>query len=56
MVNGFVEAAEYLGIEVDPFNEDYRQLSKDVLGTIEELNRAHKSPHTKYNLEFVPNH
>lgn len=53
-VNGFVEAAEYLGIEVDPFNEDYRQLSKDVLGTIEELNRAHKSPHTKYNLEFVP--
>ena len=53
-VNGFVEAAEFLGIEVDPFNEKYRQLSKDILGTIEHLNREHKKEHVKYNLEFVP--
>lgn len=53
-VNGFVEAAEFLGIEVDPFNAEYRQLSKDILGTIEHLNREHKKEHVKYNLEFVP--
>lgn len=53
-VNGFVEAAEFLGIEVDPFNAEYRQLSKDILGTIENLNREHKKEHVKYNLEFVP--
>lgn len=53
-VNGFVEAAEFLGINVHWSDEQYRQLSKDILGTIEGLNRAHKSQHIKYNLEFVP--
>lgn len=53
-VNGFVEAAEYLGIAIDPNNAEYRRLSADILGTIEGLNKAHRGPHTKYNLEFVP--
>lgn len=58
-VNGFVEAAEFLklkgyDIEVDPYNEGYKKLSLDILGTIEKLNRAHRDDHVKYNLEFVP--
>lgn len=65
-VNGFVEAAEFLqlmndyvpdtykGIEVKPENQAYRQLAKDILGTIESVNREHRTSTTKYNLEFVP--
>ena len=53
-VNGFVEAAEFLGIKVDPNDEQYRKLAKDILGTIEALNRKARTKETKYNLEFVP--
>ena len=65
-VNGFVESAEFLqlmneyvpdcykGIEVKPENQAYRQLAKDILGTIESVNREHRDAHHKYNLEFVP--
>lgn len=53
-VNGFVEAAEFLGINVHPFDEKYKKLASDVLGTIENLNRKNKKEHIKYNLEFVP--
>lgn len=62
-VNGFLEAAEflqqhvghkYIGIEPEPFNQQYRDLCKDLLGTIERLNREHKTKQIKFNLEFVP--
>jgi ribonucleoside-triphosphate reductase len=53
-INGFVEAAEYLGIDVHPGNREYQQLAADTLGVIERLNREHRSEHIKYNLEFVP--
>lgn len=53
-INGFVEAAEYLGIDIKWDNPEYKLLSKDILGTIENLNRLHRSEHIKYNLEFVP--
>ena len=63
-VNGFVEAAEFLAmqdntdynnIKVDPNNEQYRALAKDILGTIEKLNReSRKEDGNKKNLEFVP--
>ena len=65
-VNGFVEAAEFLqlmndyvpdeykNMKVDPSNNAYRQLAKDILGTIKELNRSARDEHHKYNTEFVP--
>lgn len=53
-VNGFVEAAEYLGIDIHHSSVEYRALAKDILGTIERLNREHKTARTKFNLEFVP--
>ena len=53
-VNGFVEAAEFLGIKVDPNDEQYRQLANDILGTIKKLNKDARDEHHKYNEEFVP--
>ena len=43
-VNGFVEAAEFLkamgeNIEIDPYNEGYKKLAHDILGTIKEINK-----------------
>lgn len=55
-INGFVEAAEFLGIKVDPFNEDYKKLAHDILNTIERLNQAERTDHERFNLEFVPSH
>ena len=53
-INGFVEAAEYLGIKIDPDDEDYRQFAHDILTTIEETNKADRTEYEHYNLEFVP--
>lgn len=53
-INGFLEMAEFLGIEANPNNIEYQKLAKDVLGTIERYNREDRSEHCKYNLEFVP--
>ena len=53
-INGFVEAAEFLGIDINPNSEGYQLLSQDILGTIEKLNREHRTEKLKYNLEFVP--
>ena len=53
-VNGFVEAAEFLGIKVDPEDKDYKQLAKDILGTIKKINLRDKDKHHRWNTEFVP--
>lgn len=53
-INGFVEGAEFLGIPVDANNTDYQQYAKDILETIKELNIAARTPHCKFNTEFVP--
>jgi len=53
-VNGFVEAAEFLGIKPDPKNVEYREFSAMTLGVIEDLNRKNRSLHCRFNLEFVP--
>lgn len=44
-VNGFLEAAEYLGIEPNPENKEYQKLALDLLGTIEDLNKKHRQEH-----------
>ena len=62
-VNGFVEAAEFLGlqkdtkyndIKTDPNNKQYREFAHDILGTIKEVNKEDKDEHHKYNLELIP--
>ena len=53
-INGFVEGAEYLGINIDPDDERYQQYAVDILETIKELNLAARDKHCKFNTEFVP--
>ena len=53
-VNGFVEAAEFLGIKVSPDCEEYKQLARDILGTIKQVNQEDRDEHHMYNTEFVP--
>lgn len=58
-VNGFVEAAEFLqsqgvDIKVDPKSEGYKQLARDILGTIKSVNKRDREPHSMFNTEFVP--
>ena len=62
-VNGFVEAAEFLAtcnierykdIKVDPSNQGYKNLAKDILGTIKEANKRDREEHSMFNTEFVP--
>lgn len=52
--NGFLEAAEFLGIETKPNSEDYKKFAKDVLETIKKLNIEARTEHCKYNTEQVP--
>lgn len=61
--NGFVEGAEFLGtkddtkyngIEIKPSNDGYKMFAKDVLETIKDLNKEHRSEHLKINTEMIP--
>lgn len=53
-INGFVEGAEFLGIPIDADNKQYQQYAIDILETIKDLNAAARTPHCKFNTEFVP--
>ena len=39
-INGLVEAAEYLGLEISP-NEEYKAFVQDVLGMVEKVNKSY---------------
>lgn len=53
-INGFVEAAEFLNIDISP-NQDYFDFCRDFLGTIYAENRKITSETgVKFNTEFVP--
>ena len=53
-VNGFIEGAEYLGIDIDADSEGYQLYAKDILETIKNLNIAARTDRCKFNTEFVP--
>ena len=52
-INGFVEAAEFLGIDISN-NEEYYAFGKKVLEPIMEVNKAHRTKELMFNTEFVP--
>ena len=52
-INGFVEGAEFLGIEISP-NEKYFEYGEKILKPIYELNKRDKTKHIMFNTEFVP--
>ncbi|MDR1757184.1 MAG: anaerobic ribonucleoside-triphosphate reductase [Culturomica sp.] len=52
-VNGLVEAAEFLGIEITD-NPRYEAFVGEVLGLIEEANKRYRTPEVMFNCEMIP--
>jgi ribonucleoside-triphosphate reductase len=52
-INGFVEGAEFLGIDVSP-NEEYYKYGEMILKPIYEENKKAKTNELMFNTEFVP--
>jgi anaerobic ribonucleoside-triphosphate reductase len=52
-VNGLVEAAEYLGIEISD-NPQYATFAGDVLGLIERYNKQYRTKDVMFNCEMIP--
>ncbi len=52
-VNGLVEAAEFLGIEIND-NPKYMEFVQSVLGLIEKFNHKYRSKDVMFNCEMIP--
>ena len=52
-INGFVEGAEFLGIDISP-NEEYYEYGEKILKPIYELNKRDRTKDVMFNTEFVP--
>jgi ribonucleoside-triphosphate reductase len=52
-VNGLVEAAEFLGIEINN-NPRYTEYVQQVLGLIEEYNKRYRTKELMFNCEMIP--
>ena len=52
-VNGLTDAAEFLGLEINP-NEEYKEFVNTLLETINIANRKDRTPDCMFNTEFVP--
>lgn len=52
-INGFVEGAEFLGIEITP-NDSYFEYGEKILKPIYDANRAARTSELMFNTEFVP--
>ncbi len=52
-INGLVEAAEFLGIEIND-NPAYVEFVQNTLGLIEDFNKKYRSKTTLFNCEMIP--
>ncbi|MCD7968844.1 MAG: anaerobic ribonucleoside-triphosphate reductase [Alistipes sp.] len=52
-VNGLVEAAEFLGIEISD-NPDYTRFVQEVLGIVETYNKKYRTKEVMFNCEMIP--
>jgi len=52
-VNGLVEAAEFLGIEISD-NPEYEQFTQQILSTIERYNKKYRTSDVMFNCEMIP--
>ena len=52
-VNGLVEAAEFLGIEITD-NPRYAEFVQQILGLIEEYNKRYRTKDLMFNCEMIP--
>lgn len=52
-INGFVEGAEYLGIDISP-NDEYFKYGESILKPIYDSNKKARTKEVMFNTEFVP--
>ncbi len=52
-VNGLVEAAEFLGIEIND-NPRYTEFVQQILGLIEDYNKKYRTKEVMFNCEMIP--
>ncbi|MFI3295647.1 MAG: anaerobic ribonucleoside-triphosphate reductase [Rikenellaceae bacterium] len=52
-VNGLVEAAEFMGIEISD-NDRYARFVQDILGLIERYNKKYRTKEVLFNCEMIP--
>lgn len=52
-VNGLVEAAEFLNIEISD-NQKYEEFVQQILGLIERYNKKYRSNDVMFNCEMIP--
>lgn len=52
-VNGLVEAAEFLGIEISD-NPQYEAFCREILGTVERYNKKYRTADLMFNCEMIP--
>ena len=52
-VNGLVEAAEFMGIEIND-NPQYEAFVQEILGLIERYNKKYKTKEILFNCEMIP--
>ena len=52
-VNGLVEGAEFLGIEISD-NDQYAHYVQEVLGIVEKLNKQYRTKDMMFNCEMIP--
>ncbi len=52
-VNGLVEAAEFMGIEISD-NEKYTTFVQDILGLVETYNKRYRTKEVMFNCEMIP--
>lgn len=52
-INGLIEGAEYLGIDISP-NETYFDYCKKILAPIQEENKKARTSEVMFNTEYVP--
>ena len=52
-VNGLVEAAEFLGIEISD-NPAYAEFTREILGMIERYNKKYRTKDVMFNCEMIP--
>lgn len=52
-VNGLVEAAEFLGLEIND-NPDYLKFVQEVLGLVERYNKKYRKKDIMFNCEMIP--
>lgn len=56
MINGLIEAAEFLGCKIKPDDIHYKEITNNILNVIHTLNVQDRTEDCMFNTEFVPKH